>query len=96
LPNAFTPNGDGQNDLYTPIKPYRFVERIDMKIYNRWGVLVFETTNPDILWDGTDFKNGKKLNTAVYYYICDVYLQTVNGEQKLTTPLSGYIHLFRE
>jgi gliding motility-associated-like protein len=96
LPNAFTPNGDGQNDLYTPIKPYRFVERIDLKVYNRWGVLVFETTDPDIIWDGTDFKNGKNLNTAVYYYICDVYFQTVNGVQKLSKPLSGYIHLFRE
>lgn len=96
LPNTFTPNGDGKNDLYTPIKPYRFVERIDLKVYNRMGVLVFETTNPDILWDGTDFKNGKALNTAVYYYICDVFFQTVNGVEKLSTPLSGYIHLFRE
>ncbi|MEZ5026015.1 MAG: gliding motility-associated C-terminal domain-containing protein [Chitinophagales bacterium] len=96
LPNAFTPNGDGQNDLYTPIIPYRLVERIDMKIYNRWGNLVFETTNPNINWNGTDYKTGKALYTGVYYYVCDVYFLSASGEQKLAEPLSGYIHLFRE
>lgn len=96
LPNTFTPNGDGQNDLYTPIYPYRFVEKIDMKIYNRWGNLVFETTNPDINWNGADYKTGKMLYTGVYYYICDVYYQTIDGVQKTKKPLSGYIQLFRE
>ena len=96
LPNAFTPNGDGQNDLFTPIYPYRFVVKIDMKIYNRWGNLVFETNNPDINWNGSDYKTGKLLYTGVYYYVCDVYYQTVDGIQKTNKPLSGYIQLFRE
>ena len=96
LPNTFTPNGDGQNDLFTPIYPYRFVEKIDMKIYNRWGNLVFETTNPDINWNGTDYKTKKALFTGVYYYVCDVYYQTIDGVQKTKKPLSGYIHLFKE
>ena len=96
LPNAFTPNGDGQNDLYTPIIPYRFVERIDMKIYNRWGNLVFQTENPDINWNGNDYKTNKPLFTGVYYYVCDVYYLTVEGIRKVEKPLSGYIHLFRE
>jgi gliding motility-associated-like protein len=95
LPNTFTPNHDGQNDLYTPILPYRGVSKIEMKVYNRWGNLVFETNNPDINWNGEDSKNEKELNSAVYYYICYIYYKTANGEQKLTTPLSGYIHLFR-
>lgn len=95
LPNTFTPNGNGQNELYTPILPYRFVEKIDIKIYNRWGDLVFESTNPYIGWDGKDYKTHKPLNTGVYYYLCEVYYQTVNGIEKLKTPLSGYIHLFR-
>lgn len=96
LPNTFTPNGDGQNDLYTPIYPYRFVEKIDIKIYNRWGDLVFQTANPDINWNGSDYKTGKALFTGVYYYVCDVYYQTIDGVQKTAKPLSGYIHLFRE
>jgi gliding motility-associated-like protein len=96
LPNTFTPNGDGQNDLFTPIYPYRFVEKIDLKIYNRWGNLVFETSNPDINWDGTDYKTKKALFTGVYYYVCDVFYQTLEGIQKTEKPLSGYIQLFRE
>jgi gliding motility-associated-like protein len=96
LPNTFTPNGDGQNDLFTPIYPYRFVVKVEMKIYNRWGNLVFETTNPDLNWNGSDYKTGKLLNTGVYYYVCEVYYQTVEGVQKLNKPLSGYIQLFRE
>lgn len=96
LPNTFTPNNNGQNDLFTPIFPYRFVESIDMKIYNRWGNLVFETKNPDINWDGTDYKTKKALFTGVYYYICDVFYQTIDGIKKIEKPLSGYIHLFKE
>lgn len=95
LPNTFTPNADNQNDLFTPILPYRGVSKIDMKVYNRWGNLVFETNNPDINWNGADIKNDKDLNTAVYYYVCYIYYKTANGEQKLSEPLSGYIHLFR-
>ena len=96
LPNTFTPNGNGQNDLYTPIYPYRFVEKIDMKIFNRWGNLVWETSNPDINWNGNDYKTNKPLYTGVYYYTCDVYFQTIEGIKKTKEPLSGYIHLFRE
>ena len=96
LPNTFTPNSDGQNDLFTPIHPYRFVEKIDMKIYNRWGNLVFQTTDPEISWNGYDYKTNKPLFTGVYYYVCDVYFQTIDGVQKTDKPLSGYIHLFRE
>lgn len=96
LPNSFTPNGDGINDLYTPIRPYSGVSRINMNIYNRMGNLVFQTNSPDINWDGKDQKNGKELNTGVFYYVCEVYFQTAEGEVKLKEPLSGYIHLIRE
>jgi gliding motility-associated-like protein len=95
LPTAFTPNGDGQNDIYTPIRPYRLVVRIDMKIFNRWGVQVFETEDPDINWDGTDFKNDKELDTAVFFYVCRVFINTINGIQAMEEPLEGYIHLYR-
>lgn len=96
LPNVFTPNGDGVNDLYTPIIPYSGVTRIDMKIFNRMGNQVFETTSPDINWDGNDQKTGKEIPTGVFYYVCEVYYETLEGETKLEKPLSGYIHLLRE
>jgi gliding motility-associated-like protein len=97
LPNVFTPNGDGQNDLYTPFLPYRFVNRIEMKIYNRWGNLVFETTDPMINWDGRDL-SGNELNEGVYFYSGHYYEERVSGEVKKVLPPKeggGFIHLYR-
>ncbi len=91
LPNVFTPNNDGINDLYKP-GPYKFVEKIDLKIYNRWGTLVFQTENPDINWDGVNQNNGKRLNDAAYYYICDVYEHRLSGLE--VRNISGVIHIF--
>ena len=72
LPNVFTPDGSLVNDLYHPLLPIKFVESIDLKVFNRWGELVFETTDPYIYWDGTDIKSGKKLNDGVYFYVVTV------------------------
>lgn len=96
LPNVFTPNGDGDNDLYTPRMPYLFVARVEMKIFNRWGALVFETTDPDLNWDGNHMKTGKPLNDDVYYYVCKVFESTVDNEgNENYQVLNGYIHLIR-
>lgn len=96
LPNAFTPNGDGFNDLFTPILPYRFIDRVDMKIFDRWGNLVFTTSDPMLNWDGMDSSTGKDAAEGVYYYTCTVYEITVSGVQPFTEPKKGYIHLYRE
>ena len=90
LPNVFTPNADTHNDRFIP-GPYKFVEKIDLKIYNRWGTLVFATTDPDINWDGIDQNTGKMLHNGVYYYICDVYEHRLTGIEQRS--LSGFIHL---
>ena len=91
LPNVFTPNNDGQNDFYHPIEPYRFVEKIDIKIYNRWGNLVFQTEDPDINWDGKNYLSGKLVSSGVYYYICDVYERRLTGLEP--RYLVGFIHV---
>lgn len=90
LPNVFTPNGDEINDLFHPY-PYKFVDHIDLKIYNRWGTLVFETDDPDINWDGKDINTNKLVPEGVYYYICDVYEYRINGIQPRN--ISGFIHV---
>jgi gliding motility-associated-like protein len=84
LPNTFTPNGDQQNDLLIPIYK-RHIDKIELKIYNSWGVMVYETNDPAINWDGTD-KSGKKLNSGSYYYIC----QPFSVDMKLLLQ-SGFI-----
>ena len=90
LPNVFTPNGDGLNDLVVP-GPYKFVQKVDMKIYNRWGTLVFQTDDPDINWDGRYMANGKLLSAGVYYYICDVYEYRLTGVEM--RAITGFIQL---
>jgi len=91
LPNIFTPNGDGINDYYTPVKPYYFVEEIRMTIQNRWGIVVFETTDPEIRWDGRYFKNNRIVSDGVYFYVCDVYEQRLTGLN--IRHLAGFIHV---
>lgn len=95
LPNAFTPNNDGQNDVFEAINN-RFVQRIDLKIYNRWGNLVFETEMPDFKWDGTNMANNKELADGVYFYACDVFQTTTQNNELLAFNLNGFIHLIKK
>ncbi len=73
LPNAFSPNGDGVNDVFF-VRGGPF-ETIDLKIYNGWGELIFETTDPTFGWDGTH--DGKHAINGVYVY--SVVATTVDG-----------------
>jgi gliding motility-associated-like protein len=93
LPNVFTPNGDQANDVYRPF-PYKFIDHIDLKIYNRWGELVFETTDPDIEWTGVNTA-GKELSQGVYQYICVVYESGTDVLLESSNILKGYIELIR-
>lgn len=93
LPNVFTPNGDGSNDTFRPF-PYRFVESIDLQVFNRWGGLVFETSDPDINWDGRD-SGGNILADGVYYYHCRVYVQRSDGSRGIYDQLKGFIEILK-
>ncbi len=93
LPNTFTPNGDGFNDLFTPY-PFCFIDHIELHIYNRWGQLVFTTRDPDINWTGQNLQ-GDDLPTATYFYTCRVFEQRVMGIVERAGLLNGYIDLIR-
>ncbi|WP_051719141.1 gliding motility-associated C-terminal domain-containing protein [Hymenobacter sp. IS2118] len=82
LPNIFTPNGDGQNEVFRP-KNHSPVRRIRYQAFNRWGVKVFEnvTTSDDrilINWDGggpageSGNGNASKVSDGIYYYLAEV------------------------
>lgn len=66
LPNAFTPNGDGNNDLFLIDGLNNCVTEYTLTIYDRWGEKVFETNDFSLSWDGT-FK-GKDMDAAVFVY----------------------------
>jgi gliding motility-associated-like protein len=89
LPNAFTPNGDGQNDLYKPLRS-RFIETINFKVFNRWGQVVFTTNDPQINWNGQN-QTGKSVSDGVYYYTCEAF----ESQNHSPIVLSGYIELIR-
>ncbi len=52
VPSAFTPNGDGNNDVFK-VAGITFQKMVDFRVFNRWGQEVFHTANPEIGWDGT-------------------------------------------
>lgn len=68
LPNAFSPNADGVNDIL--FVRSNFIESMSLIIYNRWGEEVFRTTDQTIGWDGTF--GGEKLAPDSYAYILEV------------------------
>lgn len=71
IPTAFTPNGDGRNDLFH-IAHLRFEQLTEFRIFNRWGEEVFSTTDGAKGWDGT--YKGEPQNTGVYYYTISMSL----------------------
>lgn len=73
VPSAFSPNNDGFNDLVRVLGVG--IEEMHFKIYNRYGQLVFETTDQNEGWDGVF--NGQKLNQGVFAYTLEYIL--VNG-----------------
>ena len=94
LPNVFSPNGDGVNDFFSALVPYSYVESIDIKIYNRWGQVIFETTDPDINWDGIHMDSGVLVPDGVYYYLCTVNTIRLTGTEPII--LKGFFHLFSQ
>lgn len=86
LPNIFTPNGDGDNDIFHPIYR-RHIDHIYLDVFNHWGIKVFETHNPQINWDGKDMQ-GNRLSPGTYYYYCKPYTSKVALEK-----MSGFIEI---
>ena len=92
MPNVFTPNNDGVNDLLTPLEN-RQVEDVEFIIFNRWGKIVFETKDAEINWDGKDINSNEDVSEGVYFYTIKLNAIRLSGNE--TTALSGYVYIFR-
>jgi gliding motility-associated-like protein len=68
LPTAFSPNGDGRNDVWR-LNGTKGIKIHALSVYNRWGEKVYETTDPNFQWAG-DYK-GQLLPIGIYSYILD-------------------------
>lgn len=91
IPNVFTPNNDGKNDILMA-RTTGQVEKVDFRLFNRSGSLIFRTEDPKINWNGT--YKGEIIQPGVYFYQCDVYERRITGLE--TFSLSGFIHLITE
>ncbi|MBP6455219.1 MAG: gliding motility-associated C-terminal domain-containing protein [Chitinophagaceae bacterium] len=78
IPNAFTPNGDGKNDIFKFIVTNEYVTLENLSIYNRFGEKVFETNTPDYGWNGT--YKGKNSDVGTYFYLLNYKI----GKRKFT------------
>ena len=88
----FSPNSDNVNDLFVPIKN-KHIKSVDMKIFNRWGQVVFETNEVEINWNGR--KRGEKgdCSEGVYFYVCIINELKLNGISSYI--LKGTVSLIR-
>jgi gliding motility-associated-like protein len=70
VPNAFSPNGDGQNDFWQVYGKLTNIKQLEVNVFNRWGEKVFESTDANFQWDG-NFK-GQTVPPAVYVWQLNV------------------------
>lgn len=88
VPTAFTPNRDGLNDKYCLKGWDECNKAFNIKIFDRWGELIFESNDPNFCWDGTF--NGKDLPTGTFVYMINADFDRVPAYRQ-----SGNISLIR-
>jgi gliding motility-associated-like protein len=87
FPTGFTPNGDGRNDVFAPLGT-RYVKKLTMEIWNRWGQQVYNSSDITKGWDGSF--QGSAAQTGVYAYL--VKYTTTENEEKV---IKGNVTLIR-
>ena len=80
IPNAFSPNYNGHNDVFLPSNAFVSSLNYELIIVSRWGKTVFKTTDPTAGWDGRDM-NGEDAPTGVYVYIINYVNARGKAEQ---------------
>jgi len=88
MPNAFTPNGDGLNETFRPLHPCKMSDFM-LKIFDRYGELVFESADPSVGWNGT-FR-GMKEDNGTYVWVAS-YTNTDTGQKRIK---KGFVVLIR-
>jgi gliding motility-associated-like protein len=82
IPNSFTPNGDGINDVWS-LKGFNEGRPFEIEVFNRWGELMFESNEMNVEWDGIMPNSNKYAPNTTYVYV--IRYQTSSGEEKEET-----------
>jgi gliding motility-associated-like protein len=94
IPNVFTPNGDGHNDIFY-IPGICASEHYSLQIFNRWGMLIFSTTLRNNGWDGRN-NSGVEVASGTYYYVITLSnLKDISGNPRKDEVHKGFITLIR-
>jgi len=81
MPNTFSPNDDGLNDIYRPVTEKETIPNYHMLIYDRWGKLLFESRDMHTGWDGKI--NNKDCPKRTYVYHVQYTLETAPPEERV-------------
>jgi gliding motility-associated-like protein len=92
IPNVFSPDGDGQNDIFRPVTVEESPDQYDLYIYDKWGTQIFNTTQPEQGWDGT--YKGKLCQGDVYVYLIKYHLPA-RFQVNETSVMKGCLLLLR-
>ncbi len=87
IPNVFTPNGDGINDVFSINA--KGVKEITLSIFNRWGLKLYDFTGPKAAWDGI-ISNGANASDGIYFF----FLKATGYDDKVIEQ-NGTVNLFR-
>ena len=93
FPWVFTPNGDNFND-YFQADSVNSIHKLELTIFNRWGLVVYETDDPKFMWDGRDQKNNGDCSPGVYFYEAIVSEYTLRGP--VERRVKGSVTLIRD
>jgi gliding motility-associated-like protein len=99
IPNVFTPNGDGFNDVFdtrtSAVGPFH------IRIYNRWGNVIFETVAPEVSWDGMT-RAGVAAPAGTYYFVINkaemnsgTVIPTDDSQANFNFRETGWLQLIR-
>jgi large repetitive protein len=92
VPNTFTPDGDGINEVFLPVvSGIGFMEKYTFQIYNRWGVVIFETHDPEMAWTG-DVRDGE-FYAQDETYNWQIIVQLIGTDE--SRIFSGHVNVIR-
>lgn len=75
IPNSFSPNNDGKNEVFFDANHILNVDAYKMQVWNRWGELIFSTNSYNVPWTGLD-QNGKPAQEGIYVYMISVSIKS--------------------